>query len=105
MIMFSGTITTLAPAQRFPIRLVESGPAGGAVLAAAVAAECDRQEVLSFDMGGTTAKLCFIDHLRPQLSRSFEIAREYRNQKGSGIPVKIPEIGRASCRERVCQYV
>src|SRR3546814_3631139 len=64
-----------------------------------------RQEVLSFDMGGTTAKLCFIDHLRPQLSRSFEIAREYRNQKGSGIPVKIPEIGRASCRERVCQYV
>src|SRR3546814_16254704 len=68
MIMFSGTITTLATAQRFPIRLVESGPAGGAVLAAAVTAECDRQEVLSFDMGGTTAKLGFYDPIRPQRS-------------------------------------
>lgn len=92
MIMSSGAVTTVATAQRFPIRLVESGPAGGAILATAVAAECDRQEVLSFDMGGTTAKLCFIDNLRPQLSRTFEIAREYRNQKGSGIPVKIPVI-------------
>lgn len=92
MIMSSGTITTLETAQRFPIRLVESGPAGGAVLATSVAAECGKQEVLSFDMGGTTAKLCFIDALRPQLSRSFEIAREYRNHKGSGIPVKIPVI-------------
>jgi N-methylhydantoinase A len=92
MIMSSGTVTTLETAQRFPIRLVESGPAGGAVLATSVAAECGKQEVLSFDMGGTTAKLCFIDQLRPQLSRSFEIAREYRNHKGSGIPVKIPVI-------------
>ena len=92
MIMSSGTITTVDTAQRFPIRLVESGPAGGAVLATSVAAECGKREVLSFDMGGTSAKLCFIDELRPQLSRSFEIAREYRNHKGSGIPVKIPVI-------------
>jgi len=92
MIMSSGTITTLDTAQRFPVRLVESGPAGGAVLATSVAAECGKEQVLSFDMGGTTAKLCFIDQLCPQLSRSFEIAREYRNHKGSGIPVKIPVI-------------
>jgi len=92
MIMSSGTVTTLGTAKRFPIRLVESGPAGGAVLANSVASQCDRPHVLSFDMGGTTAKLCFIDNYQPQLSRSFEIAREYRNQKGSGIPVKIPVI-------------
>lgn len=92
MIMSSGTITTVDTARRFPIRMVESGPAGGAVLATSIAAECGKPEVLSFDMGGTSAKLCLIDDLRPQLSRSFEIAREYRNQKGSGIPVKIPVI-------------
>ncbi len=92
MMMSSGTVTTVEIAQRFPIRLVESGPAGGAVLATQVAALCDRPQVLSFDMGGTTAKLCFIDAFTPQLSRSFEVAREYRFSKGSGIPVKIPVI-------------
>jgi N-methylhydantoinase A len=92
MMMSSGTVTTVEIAQRFPIRLVESGPAGGAVLATHVAALCARPEVLSFDMGGTTAKLCFIDGYAPQLSRAFEVAREYRFSKGSGIPVKIPVI-------------
>jgi len=92
MMMSSGTVTTVEIARRFPIRLVESGPAGGAVLATQVAALCGRPQVLSFDMGGTTAKLCFIDGYTPQLSRSFEVAREYRFSKGSGIPVKIPVI-------------
>jgi len=92
MMMSSGTVTTVEIAQRFPIRLVESGPAGGAVLATQVAALCGRPQVLSFDMGGTTAKLCFIDAYTPQLSRSFEVAREYRFSRGSGIPVKIPVI-------------
>ena len=92
MMMSSGTVTTVEIARRFPIRLVESGPAGGAVLATQVAALCGRPQVLSFDMGGTTAKLCFIDDYAPQLSRSFEVAREYRFSKGSGIPVKIPVI-------------
>jgi N-methylhydantoinase A len=92
MMMSSGTVTTVEIARRFPIRLVESGPAGGAVLATQVAALCGRPQVLSFDMGGTTAKLCFIDGYAPQLSRSFEVAREYRFSKGSGIPVKIPVI-------------
>jgi N-methylhydantoinase A len=92
MMMSSGTVTTVEIARRFPIRLVESGPAGGAVLATYIAQQCGHDEVLSFDMGGTTAKLCFIDNFAPQLSRTFEVAREYRFSKGSGIPVKIPVI-------------
>ncbi len=87
-----GGLTTLATAAKFPIRLVESGPAGGAILAARVATECDLPRVLSFDMGGTTAKICLIDGGRPQLSRSFEVDRVYRFKRGSGLPVRIPVI-------------
>ena len=79
-------------AQRFPIRLVESGPAGGAILACKVAAECGLERVLSFDMGGTTAKVCLIDDGQPQTSRSFEVARAYRFLKGSGLPLRIPVV-------------
>ncbi len=60
-----GGLTTLETARRFPIRLVESGPAGGAILASFVAAECAENKVLSFDMGGTTAKICLIENLKP----------------------------------------
>ncbi len=87
-----GGLTTLDTAARFPIRLVESGPAGGAVLAAAVARECQLSELLSFDMGGTTAKICMIDHFEPLTSRTFEVDRAYRFKKGSGLPVRIPVI-------------
>jgi N-methylhydantoinase A len=87
-----GGLTTLATATEFPIRLVESGPAGGAILAARVAAESGLEHVLSFDMGGTTAKICLIDQAQPQLSRSFEVDRVYRFKKGSGLPVRIPVI-------------
>lgn len=92
MITASGGMTTLDTAARLPIRLVESGPAGGAVLAAHVAEQCRADSVLSFDMGGTTAKLCLIDHYRPQQARHFEIARASRFMKGSGMPVRIPVI-------------
>ena len=87
-----GGLTTLETAARFPIRLVESGPAGGAILAAHVAAECGYDRLVSFDMGGTTAKLCLIDDGKPQTSRSFEVARQYRFLKGSGLPLRIPVI-------------
>jgi N-methylhydantoinase A len=87
-----GGLTTIEMARRFPIRLVESGPAGGAILAARVAEECGLARVLSFDMGGTTAKICLIDDGQPQQSRSFEVARQYRFQKGSGLPLRIPVI-------------
>ncbi|HVL55499.1 MAG TPA: hydantoinase B/oxoprolinase family protein, partial [Burkholderiaceae bacterium] len=93
MLMTSGGgVTDLATATRFPVRLVESGPAGGVILAAHVAAELGDDRLVAFDMGGTTAKLCLIDAGRPQQSRLFEVARSYRFQKGSGIPVRIPVI-------------
>ncbi len=87
-----GGLTTLETAARFPIRLVESGPAGGAILARQVAREGGLNRVLSFDMGGTTAKLCLIDDFEPLTSRSFEVDRVYRFKKGSGLPVRIPVI-------------
>ena len=87
-----GGLTTLETAVKFPIRLVESGPAGGAILASRIAAECGLAEVLSFDMGGTTAKICLIDNARPLTSRAFEVAREYRFLRGSGLPIRVPAI-------------
>ncbi|NNK37883.1 MAG: hydantoinase/oxoprolinase family protein, partial [Xanthomonadales bacterium] len=87
-----GDLTTLETAARFPIRLVESGPAGGAILAREIARASGLRRVLSFDMGGTTAKLCLIDDFRPLASRSFEVDRVYRFKKGSGLPIRIPVI-------------
>ena len=87
-----GGLTTIAQASAFPIRLVESGPAGGAILAAKVARECNLDEIVSFDMGGTTAKLCLIDDGKPLKSRTFEVDRTERFLKGSGLPVRIPVI-------------
>ena len=92
LMMSGGGLTTLETAVRFPIRLVESGPAGGAILASQIAAECALGEVLSFDMGGTTAKICLLTDGQPERARKFEIARAYRDMKGSGIPVRIPVI-------------
>lgn len=92
LMMSSGGITTVDTAMRQPIRLIESGPAGGVILAQNVAAEVGAERALSFDMGGTTAKLTLIDDLMPQHSRAFEVARQYRFLKGSGLPVRIPVI-------------
>jgi N-methylhydantoinase A len=87
-----GALTTLALGAEQPVRLIESGPAGGAVLAQEVARQCGAERALSFDMGGTTANICYIDDYRPDVSRSFEFGRMYRFLKGSGLPVRIPVI-------------
>ncbi len=87
-----GGIISLANAAEFPVRLVESGPAGGAVFAADVAARYGIDRALSFDMGGTTAKICLINEQTPKTSRVFEVARTYRFKKGSGMPISIPVI-------------
>ena len=87
-----GGLASLDAAIRFPIRLVESGPAGGAILATRVAAEMGLDKVISFDMGGTTAKICLINDYAPQTAREFEVDREARFMKGSGIPLRIPVI-------------
>jgi len=92
LITSGGGLAALETARKFPIRLVESGPAGGAILAASLARQCGLDKVLSFDMGGTTAKICLIDHGEPQHSRTFEVARQYRFLKGSGLPLRIPVI-------------
>jgi len=87
-----GGITSAETAIRFPVRLVESGPAGGAIFAACIARQNGLDEVISFDMGGTTAKICLIDKAQPQTARVFEVARIYRFLKGSGLPLRIPVI-------------
>jgi N-methylhydantoinase A len=92
LMMSGGGLTTIDTACRFPIRLVESGPAGGAIFSADIARECGLDSVLSFDMGGTTAKICLIDNYAPQTARTFEVARVGRFRKGSGLPVRIPVI-------------
>ena len=92
LMMSSGGLTTLDQAVRTPIRLVESGPAGGAILAADIAKASDTERMMAFDMGGTTAKICLIDNGQPERSRKFEVARAFRDMKGSGLPVRIPVI-------------
>ena len=87
-----GGIISIESAAEFPVRLVESGPAGGAVFAATIAAKYGLDKVLSFDMGGTTAKICLINNQTPKTSRVFEVARTYRFKKGSGMPISIPVI-------------
>ncbi|MBS0220403.1 MAG: hydantoinase/oxoprolinase family protein [Proteobacteria bacterium] len=92
LMLSSGGLTTIETASRFPVRLVESGPAGGAIFSSHIARQCEYEKVLSFDMGGTTAKICLIDDFVPQTSRLFEVARVYRFRKGSGLPLRIPVI-------------
>jgi N-methylhydantoinase A len=92
LMMSSGGVCTVETATRFPVRLVESGPAGGVILARRIAALGGYDRALSFDMGGTTAKITLIDDFTPQQSRHFEVARAYRFAKGSGIPVRVPVI-------------
>jgi N-methylhydantoinase A len=92
LMLSGGGLTSVETAIRFPVRLVESGPAGGAIFAAEIARQCGLDKVLSYDMGGTTAKICLIDDLKPQTNRAFEVARIYRFKKGSGLPLRIPVI-------------
>ncbi len=92
MMHSGGGIMSLENAAEFPVRLVESGPAGGAIYAADIAAKHGIDKVLSFDMGGTTAKICLIKNETPKTARVFEVARTYRFKKGSGMPISIPVI-------------
>ena len=92
LMLSGGGLTAVETAIRFPVRLVELGPAGGAIFAAEIARQRGLDKVLSYDMGGTTAKICLIDDLKPQTSRAFEVARIYRFKKGSGLPLRIPVI-------------
>jgi N-methylhydantoinase A len=85
----SGGVVPSNAAGRTPVRLIESGPAAGAVAAAEYARNAGEGSVLSFDMGGTTAKLCLIPDGQPQIANELEVARHERFRKGSGFPLKI----------------
>ena len=92
LMLSSGGAATLDTCVKFPIRLLESGPAAGALAAASVGSAMGRDSLLSFDMGGTTAKLSVVDGGAPLVTRGFEVDRRYRFKKGSGLPVRTPVI-------------
>jgi N-methylhydantoinase A len=92
IMLSNGGITTCETASEYPIRLIESGPAAGALAAGFYSQLKALEHVLSFDMGGTTAKICVIDQGQPMVTTEFEVARIYRFKKGSGLPVKVPVI-------------
>ena len=92
MMLSEGGITTMEAARSFPVRLVESGPAAGAMAAAYYGEVLGYGDLLSFDMGGTTAKLCLITGGRPSRTTELEVAREHRFKKGSGLILKVPAI-------------
>ena len=92
LIHSGGGLLSVEVAAAFPVRLVESGPAGGAVFAADLAARHGRDRICSFDMGGTTAKIALIEDHVPRTASTFEVAREARFKKGSGMPISIPVI-------------
>ena len=79
-------------ARAFPIRLLESGPAGGGLATAFFGQLAGKEDVISFDMGGTTAKACLIEDGRPTIAAEMEAARVHRFKKGSGLPIKAPVI-------------
>jgi N-methylhydantoinase A len=92
LMMSSGGISTVETASRFPLRLLESGPAGGALASAYFGKLANVNDMLAFDMGGTTAKLCVIEDGQPLTSTEFEVDRKYRFKAGSGLPVKVPVV-------------
>jgi len=92
MMLSHGGITTPETASDFPIRVLESGPAAGAIYSSYLGQLKDVDRLLSFDMGGTTAKSCLIEGGKPVVTKEFEIARIARIRKGSGLPINLPVI-------------
>jgi N-methylhydantoinase A len=92
VMLSSGGIATVETARRFPIRMLESGPAAGALAAASFGQSTGHDDLVSFDMGGTTAKLCVVEDGAPLVAADFEVDRVYRLKRGSGLPVKLPVV-------------
>jgi N-methylhydantoinase A len=92
VMLSNGGVATAEAAAAQPIRMLESGPAAGALAAARFGAQAGHPDLMSFDMGGTTAKLCLIEGGRPLVAHELEVARTHRFAKGSGLPIKAPAI-------------
>src|SRR5580704_621895 len=88
----AGGLISPAAARAFPIRLIESGPAGGGLATALFGALAGRDDVIAFDMGGTTAKSCLVEGGRIEIAAMMEAARVHRFKRGSGLPIKVPVI-------------
>ena len=88
----NGGVISRQLGERMPIRMLESGPAAGALGAAYAARLAKTADVMAFDMGGTTAKACLISNGRPSITTEFEAARQERFKKGSGLPVRLPTV-------------
>ena len=88
----NGGVIGIDVAKRFPVRMVESGPAAGALAARYYAEVLGLDRLLSFDMGGTTAKACIIEDRQPLVVGNFEVDRIYRFKAGSGLPILIPSV-------------
>jgi len=89
VMLSSGGIASLDEARAFPIRLIESGPAAGAMAAAFIARQAGYDRVVSYDMGGTTAKMCLVENGAPDHKHDFEAGRVRRFARGSGLPLKV----------------
>lgn len=92
IMLSGGGLTTVKTAAEMPVHLIESGPAAGATAAALYAKLTGTDHLISFDMGGTTAKMCLVEHGAPEHSNEFEAGRVRRFRKGSGLPLKVPVI-------------
>jgi N-methylhydantoinase A len=92
MMLSNGGVIGVGVAGRFPVRMIESGPAAGALAASYYAERLGLGSLLSFDMGGTTAKACIIENFTPLVTGQFEVDRKYRFKSGSGFPVTVPSI-------------
>jgi len=92
MMLSNGGVVSAADARRVPIRLVESGPAAGALAGVWYARRLGEERLFCFDLGGTTAKSCLIENYQPELTTEFEVARVYRFKKGSGYPCSVPSV-------------
>lgn len=92
VMLSSGALATVDTARALPVRLIESGPAAGAIAAAEAGLRMGRADLLSFDMGGTTAKACIVEEGRPTIASEFEVARKQRFTRGSGIPLEISSV-------------
>jgi N-methylhydantoinase A len=92
IMLSSGGLSTIEEAKSFPVRLIESGPAAGAMAAAYIARQIGEEHLISFDMGGTTAKMCLIEHGEPHVKHDFEAGRLARFKPGSGLPLKVTVI-------------
>lgn len=92
MMHSAGGLVSLEAARAFPIRLLESGPAGGALATAWFGKQAGHDNVIAFDMGGTTAKACLIENGRADIASFLEAGREHRFKNGSGLPIKAPVV-------------